>query len=367
MQPETLNEPVVVFMRPIMSLNSESSLERAANSLRGPFHAIPVVDGKELVGVVTDRTLADALAKGISPYEPVESATTKKFGSILKGETGASALRRFNEGEFDSLLVLDSDQRVLGVLTASDLYPKPVHATKPPLVGGMATPFGVYLTNGAFGVGVKWWALSATGALMFVLFAIGAFLTEPATALFVKWGAQGNADTYASVLPLLTLFIGMRLLPLSGIHAAEHKVVHAIERGEPLVPEVVDRMSRVHPRCGTNLWAGATVFFGILGIPLYDVYTRAVAAIIATLFLWRPLGSATQWLFTTRPPNRKQLEMGIKSGNELLEKYRLVRNAYPNVFQRLWNSGMAYVLLGFAICEGLSAGIAWLFHYNLPF
>jgi uncharacterized protein YqhQ len=40
-------------------------------------------------------------------------------------------------------------------------------------------------------------------------------------------------------------------------------VVHAIERGEPLVLEVVRRMPRVHPRCGTNLVAGIALFLGL--------------------------------------------------------------------------------------------------------
>jgi uncharacterized protein YqhQ len=34
-------------------------------------------------------------------------------------------------------------------------------------------------------------------------------------------------------------------------------VVHAIERGEPLLAESVRAMPRVHPRCGTNIVAAA--------------------------------------------------------------------------------------------------------------
>jgi len=367
MLPESLNQPVVTFMRPIVCLSSESSLERAATALRSGLQVMPVKRGSELLGVVTNRTLADALARGASPFDSVEGAVTDSFGTIGKHETGAAALRLLSDGGFDSLLVLDSDQNVLGFVSASDLYPKPAHATKPPLVGGMATPFGVYLTNGAFGVGVPWWALASTGALMFALVAIGGFLQEPAVHLLTRMGVRGDTDVYVSVLPLICLFVGMRLLPLSGIHAAEHKVVHAIERGEPLVPEVVERMNRVHPRCGTNLWAALSIFFGILSLPLGDIYGKAIVAILATLAFWRPLGYATQWLFTTRPPNRKQIEMGIKSGKALLEKYRLERNPPPNIAQRIWSSGMVYVLVGFAICDGLAMGIAWLFHYNLPF
>ncbi|MER3495923.1 MAG: hypothetical protein C4320_03425, partial [Armatimonadota bacterium] len=58
-----------------------------------------------------------------------------------------------------------------------------------------------------------------------------------------------------------------RLLPLAGTHAAEHMAVNALERGEPLDPEVVARMPRTHIRCGTNLAVGAGLFFGISETP----------------------------------------------------------------------------------------------------
>src|SRR5438270_13233654 len=107
------------------------------------------------------------------------------------------------------------------------------------------------------------------------------------------------------ILPVAILFIGMRLLPLSGIHAAEHKVVHAIERGEALVPEVVSRMPRVHPRCGTNLWAGATIFLGIFSLPWLDNASRLLIAAIVTFVLWRPVGQLMQGPVHTRPPSKK--------------------------------------------------------------
>jgi uncharacterized protein YqhQ len=37
-----------------------------------------------------------------------------------------------------------------------------------------------------------------------------------------------------------------------GYHGAEHKAIHALENGAPLTPEVVQRFSRFHPRCGTS-------------------------------------------------------------------------------------------------------------------
>lgn len=35
-------------------------------------------------------------------------------------------------------------------------------------------------------------------------------------------------------------------------HGAEHKTIHAYEAGVELVPENVQKFSRLHPRCGTS-------------------------------------------------------------------------------------------------------------------
>ena len=35
-------------------------------------------------------------------------------------------------------------------------------------------------------------------------------------------------------------------------HAAEHKAINAYEAGEELTPEIAQRYSLIHPRCGTS-------------------------------------------------------------------------------------------------------------------
>src|SRR5436309_7650586 len=63
-------------------------------------------------------------------------------------------------------------------------------------------------------------------------------------------------------------------------HAAEHKAINAYEAGEELEPEVVQRYSLIHPRCGTAflLWV-------------------MVIAIFVFAFFGRP---AWYWLIATR-------------------------------------------------------------------
>src|SRR5262249_42286314 len=155
-------------------------------------------------------------------------------------------------------------------------------AVRPQTVGGMATPFGVYLTTGTIGAGAKGWALVATGVVMALMFCvIGGIALHVDNAILAHYIKELNdahvkkaiadvkidnfshlVESISQVVTFLAFLIIFRLLPLSGIHAAEHKVVHAIERGEELTRENVRRMPRVHPRCGTNLVVGLSLLTG---------------------------------------------------------------------------------------------------------
>jgi hypothetical protein len=171
----------------------------------------------------------------------------------------------------------------------------------------------------------------------------------------------------AEALPLLVFFGGMRLMPLAGIHAAEHKVVHAIERGEDLTPETVRRMPRIHPRCGTNIAVGATLFLG-LGTTSWiaSQELRLLFAAMATLMLWRPLGAVVQKYITTRPPTDRHIDMGIRSGKELLANYAKARTSVPSFGERLINSGLFHVIAGSLLAFLLLAGLNALFGLGLP-
>jgi len=112
----------------------------------------------------------------------------------------------------------------------------------------------------------------------------------------------------------------MRLSPLSGYHAAEHMTVHAIEAGEALEPDIVSRMPRVHPRCGTNLLAAAGVF--TILTTNFSSQITVLTALLVMVLGWRSIGAMLQTFATTKKPSRKQLENGIAAGMELLDKYQ---------------------------------------------
>jgi len=125
-------------------------------------------------------------------------------------------------------------------------------------------------------------------------------------------------------------------------HAAEHKAINAYEAGEDLRPEIAQRYSLIHPRCGTAflLWVMViSVFvFAFLGRPplLWLVVSRILLLpVIAGIAyeLIRFAGKHTDnrvlmtllapglWLqrLTTREPSLDQLEVSIRALREVLE------------------------------------------------
>ena len=134
----------------------------------------------------------------------------------------------------------------------------------------------------------------------------------------------------------------MRLLPIAGYHAAEHQSVHAMEQGEPLIPQVVKRMPRVHPRCGTSfLLVVMIVSIIVFSIVHFDTFGGKLLSRIVLLPLVAGLSyeiirlsakKESSWFFklmtrpgvwlqniTTQEPDDKQLEVAIEALKESLK------------------------------------------------
>lgn len=342
-------------MRPTATITPEYTLERAAIELRrNGCGILPVVSNGILCGILDELALAQALAEGVSPLDAV-GTVLGEAETIPPYATGAEALRRLADGSGLPLVVTDDMGRPMGVLAGSDLYPRRRAAVRPAIIGGMATPFGVYLTDGNDTAGAKWYGLMATGAILFGLLTLAANISTPIGIwVGVRAASEQLGNTFTSILTFVLFAAGMRIIPLSGTHGAEHQVVHAVERGEELVPEVVRRMPLVHPRCGTNLAAGSAMFLSILSIEWApDVEVRALTALVVTILTWRRVGGWAQKFLTTKHPNDKQLAGGILAGRELLEKHARTHDSAPTVLTRIWNSGLLLVLAGNFLAFGL--------------
>src|SRR5438552_8236650 len=159
------------------------------------------------------------------------------------------------------------------------------------------------------------------------------------TGWFVIVEGLIRVSIFIAYLSLISLLPDLRRV--FQYHAAEHKAINAYEAGEPLEPEVVQRYSLIHPRCGTAfmLWVMvlAVFVFAFFGRPVwYWLIAERILLLplIAGLAyeLIRFAGKHQQsrvlmtllapglWLqrLTTRQPTLDQLEVSIRALREVL-------------------------------------------------
>ncbi len=360
-------------------LAPEDSLRRCLQVSRfQPLLSLPVVENGRLRGMVALSDLLPLLAEeagegrdsrldapvaGIMQAPIVTASpemTTDAIGRLC-------ALHRLSE-----VPVVDDRGYYLGMVSAADLLLPDAPMPRPARIGGMATPFGVYLTDGTVRAGANDFALVTTGVMMTLLYSssylivLGAgmllnrfahlpnpHLLDPDYAPPASQPLMGLVSVGLSVVVLALFMLLMRASRLAGFHAAEHQTVHAVERGENLLPTIVQRMPRPHPRCGTNLVAAVMVFSTLSQafayIPALDGGIAQIAAILATLFTWRSVGTFLQERFTTRPATDRELRSGIAAGQELLNRFVSSPPSRPTVLQRVWFSGMIQVMSGMGL------------------
>lgn len=313
---------------------------------------------------------ANGYARSNAPVEVAEmkAVSEKTAREIMRPDCGHipasfslhNALLALERYDVAALPVMDESGAYRGMVSRADLVAAIGGQARPPVVGGMATPLGVWLTTGTVSGGAPPLGLFLSGALLGALMLVVQFvLTVGLNAIRPEWGAMfysgrlGAASESGSIFNLLVtaahlfaFLIGMRLLPLAGVHAAEHQTVHAIERGLPLTPEIVKSMPRAHPRCGTNL----VILAGLIQIVFQHLPSLdggpVLAALLFIFFAWRSFGTFAQVFFTTRPASQKQLESGIKAGREVLEKYQNQPHQMASFPARLLNSGIVFSALG---------------------
>jgi len=289
--------------------------------------------------------------------------------------------RLFREYAVSVLPAVDETGNYRGLVSRQEVIAGLCNIVHPGTLGGMATPLGVYLTNGAVRAGAGDFGLFLTGAFLALLWAFSSLLVNVICWAVQHWTSLpllAMRDAFSSYLGVLYFghaglwtaafffvqmagfFLLMRLLPLAGIHGAEHQVVHAIEQGEELTPEAVLSHTTVHPRCGTNLaammmviGAGIYYFTMVRSVDPGSLVFYLLVVVIIALLLRQRIGGILQWLVTTRRPSQKQVVAAIRVGKELLERCRLHRGERGGVLERVWKMGLIQVLSGAGAASAL--------------
>jgi uncharacterized protein YqhQ len=198
------------------------------------------------------------------------------------------------------------------------------------------------------------WTLVASFVVA-IGFVVGVFKVGPALLTELLPIKNGTWFVLTEGVIRLTLFLlyltAISFLPslrrVFQYHAAEHKAINAYEAGDELEPEVVQRYSLIHPRCGTAflLWVMVIAifvfaFFGKLPL-IWLIASRilllpVIAGIAYELIRFAGKHSDKRWLMTllapglwlqrltTREPDLTQIAVSIRALETVL---RLERDA----------------------------------------
>ena len=191
-----------------------------------------------------------------------------------------------------------------------------------------------------------------TIALSFII-AIGLFFVLPLVLvnLLDRYIASALISNIAEGIIRLALFLGyvwaIGFIPdirrVFAYHGAEHKTVNALEAGEPLTPETVQKHTTAHTRCGTAFLLVVAVLsifiFAFLGRPSWPVRYASRIVLIPVI-----AGIGYEWLrftanhreqkwvawltapglllqrLTTREPDDAMVEVAITALNRVFQE-----------------------------------------------
>jgi hypothetical protein len=179
------------------------------------------------------------------------------------------------------------------------------------------------------------WALVSFVGIMVVLYLLVYLADFGSESLGGPLGAVLHFFAIFPILPVLLLFFaGMKFTVIGRYHGAEHKAVAAYEKYGDVTFDGASGMSRIHPRCGTN------ILIYIVAVSLVDPFIDWAPWVVLQFIVitegWFILGSTRvsiaignfiQRYLTTSEPGRKELEVAVESLNELLRAERGERGA----------------------------------------
>jgi hypothetical protein len=221
--------------------------------------------------------------------------------------------------------------------------------------GGMATPFGIRIYTTIAQAGVTDLQMLITG----IIYSLVIFVCQYATGYWQTMNEITIDASVKSTIGVALYLIFLRFTPIASMHASEHQLVHALEKGIELTPESVKSQDRVHPRCGTNLMALFLVFGLLVGlIGKMPIAPWAQIGIMIPAFMlssWssKNIGGLLQRYFTTKTARDKDIHSAIEIGIEHNTKFiqYVWANGMPNAIKsfvmHIKNSGSAHMLISY--------------------
>jgi CBS domain-containing protein len=113
-----------VMTRGVETIRPDESLQRAAQVMDElNVGALPVCDGEQLVGMITDRDITvRATAAGMEPSQHrVSEVMTAQTRWCTEDQSTDEVMRQMGDVQIRRLPVLDAEHRVVGIVSLGDL------------------------------------------------------------------------------------------------------------------------------------------------------------------------------------------------------------------------------------------------------
>lgn len=131
-----------IMTRDVTVVSPTDTLQRAAQIMRDlNVGALPVCDGKRLLGMVTDRDITiRSAADGKAPSEAkVTDVMTEQVLWCYEDQTVGEVLQQMGDQQIRRVPVVDRDKNLVGVVSLGDLATR-VDANTDKTLGKVSTP-----------------------------------------------------------------------------------------------------------------------------------------------------------------------------------------------------------------------------------
>lgn len=257
--------------------------------------------------------------------------------------------------------VVDGDNLYSGnSVTRSAIISYLIGRIKPQSLGGLATPLGVYITDGKHQAGAGNLGLFLTGIAIGSLIVFIEQLFKSGYTYFNIDSSDTSVFPLIFIMQILLFLLILKFTPLAKIHAAEHQTINAAEKGLPLTLETVKTQPREHKRCGTNIMVlllgiQFVIILFVSFIKNFDPFLQFIFLFWSFIFVFSNRKKWGIWLqkhFTTNSAPDKYILNGIAAGEEILRKHKEDFNPKPaSFFRRLWCSAIIQIIAGFIFVQ----------------
>jgi CBS domain-containing protein len=112
-----------VMTTDVETVSADDTAQDAAKfMLRAEAGSIPVCDGDKVIGMITDRDIAvRGVAEGRGPDTPIRDLMTDGIVCAREGDDVQDVAAKMSEAQVRRLPVLDSEDRLCGIVSLGDL------------------------------------------------------------------------------------------------------------------------------------------------------------------------------------------------------------------------------------------------------